>query len=131
MFAGKRSIPMMRTACAILAVVVFAGVGLSDDVTPGKAVKAQMVKGTIKSADPATGVLVVNQELKKDGKTQIVDRELSITDKVEFSITTKDGTEEFVGKAALQRLVDAKGSSVQVKCDKDVNVLKVTVRIKQ
>jgi hypothetical protein len=118
----------MRTVAvlfALLALVVFAGTGLSADPVPGKAVKAQMVKGTIKSADPATGVLVVNQKVGNG----VVDRELSITEKVEFSITNKDGTDEVFGKEALKLLVDAKGASVTVKCDKDVNVLKVTVKI--
>jgi len=119
---------MMRTvtvACALLALVVFTSSGLSDDTTPGKAVKSQMVKGTIKSVDAATGVLIVNQKVG----TSVVDRELSITEKTEFVITTKDGTEEITGKEALKLLVDAKGASVQVKCDKDVNVLKVTVKV--
>ena len=117
---------MIRIAtCALLALGIFVGTGMSADAVPGKAVKAQMVKGTIKSADPATGVLIVNQKVGNS----VVDRELSITEKVEFVITTKQGTEEVSGKEALKLLVDAKGASVQVKCDKDVNVIKVTVKI--
>lgn len=116
---------MARTACALVALVAFVGTAFSADADPGKAVKAQMVKGTIKSADPQTGVLVVNQKVGNS----VVDRELTITPKVEFSITTKDGTEEVLGKDGLRLLEDAKGATVQIKCDKDVNVLKVTVRI--
>jgi hypothetical protein len=116
---------MMRTACALVALAVFVGLGSSADQDQ-KAVKAQMVKGTIKSANPATGVLVVNQKLANGG---VVDRELTITDKVQFSITNKDGTEEVSGKDGLKLLTEAQGASVQVKCDKDVNVLKVTVKI--
>jgi len=114
---------MIRTAMsAVLALVIFAGASVADDA---KAVKSQIVKGTIKSADPTTNVLIVNQKVG----TGIVDRELSISDKVEFVITTKDGTQEVTGKDGLKLLVDAKGASVQVKCDKDVTVLKVTVKI--
>jgi hypothetical protein len=113
---------MIRTAMSALLVLVFAGATLADDA---KAVKSQMVKGTIKSADPTTNVLIVNQKVG----TGVVDRELSITEKVEFVITTKEGTQEVSGKDGLKLLVDAKGASVQVKCDKDVNVLKVTVKI--
>jgi hypothetical protein len=116
---------MVRTAAALLALVAVAGLAIAADDDPGKAVKAQMVKGTIKSADFATGVLVVNQKVGNS----VVDRELTITPKVEFSITTKDGTEEVFGKDGLRLLEDAKGATVQIKCDKDVNVLKVTVRI--
>ena len=35
------------------------------------------------------------------------------------------------GKDGLRLLEGAEGSQVQVKCDKDVNVLKVTVMIKK
>ena len=121
----------MRTvavALALLALVAFVGTGLGADTDqPGKAVKAQMVKGTIKSADPATGVLIVNQKVGNS----VVDRELSITDNVEFVITTAKGTEEALGKTALQLLVDAAGASVAIKCDKDVKVLRVTVTLKK
>ena len=116
---------MLRTACALVALVAFVGFTAGADTDPGRAVKAQMVKGTIKSADATTGVLVINQKV---GNTA-VDRELSITAKVMFSITTKDGTEEVFGKDALRILEGAKGATVQVKCDKDVNVISVTVRV--
>ena len=116
---------MLRTACALLVLVAFVGFSVAADTDAGKAVKAQMVKGTIKSADFTTGVLIVNQKVG----TSVVDRELSITPKVLFSITTKDGTEEVFGKDALRLLEDAKGATVQIKCDKDVNVISVTVRV--
>src|SRR5262245_32420749 len=117
---------MSRTVAfvlAMLALVMFTGTGTTADPVPGKAVKAQMVKGTVKSADPATGVLIVNQKVGNS----VVDRELTITQNVEFVITTSKGTEEALGKAGLQLLLDAAGATVQVKCDKDVNVLRVTV----
>ena len=50
-----------------------------------------MVKGTIKLVDPAKNLLIVSQKLKGES----VDRELSITEKVEIVI--KDGKEELVG----------------------------------
>jgi hypothetical protein len=97
----------------------------AKDPPAGKAVKAQMVKGTIKFVDPAKALLIVNQKLTtKDGKTQIVDRELSIESTTEFVING----DEYVGKGALEELVGKEGASVQIKCDKDVKVLKVTVK---
>ena len=58
---------MIRTVAfvlAMLALVMFTGSGMSADPVPGKAVKAQMVKGTIKTVDPAKNLLVVKQQLK-------------------------------------------------------------------
>jgi hypothetical protein len=110
----------------VFALALVVGYGSAADA-PGKAVKAQMVKGTIKVVDPAKALLIVNQKLTKDGKTSVVDRELSILPTTAFDIDGK----EYVGKEALQELVGKEGASVQVKCDKDVNVLKVTVKGKK
>src|SRR5262249_57840715 len=105
---------------ALRALVLFVGAASSaDNVVKNN----QMVKGTIKSAAPATLVLVINQRVGNG----VVDRELSITEKAEFIIKSSTGTDEVNGKAGLQLLQDAAGSTVQVKCDKDVNVLRVTV----
>ncbi|MFO0966356.1 MAG: hypothetical protein U0793_12335 [Gemmataceae bacterium] len=93
----------------------------------GKAVKSQMVKGTIKSVDPGKDLLVVNQKVKKE----IVDRELSILDTTKFVVVTGADKKEVTGKDGLQLLVGKEGSSVQIKCDKDVNVLEVKVTIKK
>lgn len=110
----------LTLSLAVVAVLAFAASGLA-------AQKNQMVRGTIKSADPSTGVLVVNQKVGNG----VVDRELTITEKAEFVITTSAGTQEVSGKAGLQLLQEAAGSTVQVKCDKDVNVLKVSVTLKK
>ena len=116
---------MMRTAFSLLSLVIFIGVATSaDQAAAGKAVKAQMVKGTIKTVDPAKNLLIVKQQLK--GET--VDRELSILDTTEFEITIGDVKKEVVGKGCLELLVGKEGASIQVKCDKDVNVLKVIVK---
>lgn len=88
--------------------------------------KTQMVKGTVKSADAKELVLVVNQKVKNE----TVDRQLSITATTEFSVTDADGkVTNATGKAGLALLTA--GADVQVKCDKDVNVLKVTARLKK
>ena len=89
--------------------------------------KAQMVKGTVKSADPSKNLLVINQTVKNEK----VDRELSITATTTFTI--KDGAEttEATGKEGLELLKGKEGATVAVKCDKDVNVLSVTVTIKK
>ncbi len=109
-------------ACAFLALVVL--VAGSD---AGAQKKNQMVKGTIKLVDTDKNLLVVNQKVKNE----TVDRELSILDSTEFVITTKTGEKkELSGKLGLAALEGSEGSSVQVKCDKDVNVLKVTVKLK-
>ncbi|MBM3982615.1 MAG: hypothetical protein FJ304_20560 [Planctomycetes bacterium] len=88
--------------------------------------KTQMVKGTVKSADSKELVLVINQKLK----SETVDRQLSITATTEFSVTDADGkVTNTTGKAGLALLTV--GADVQVKCDKDVNVLKVTAKLKK
>jgi hypothetical protein len=112
-----------------VASMIFAFVLLVEGVSEGagQAKKAQMVKGTIKEVQLDKDVLIVNQELK--GK-DVVDRELSILSTTEFVVTIKGDKKEAVGSAGLKLLENAKGAKVQVKCDKDVNVLKVTVTIK-
>jgi hypothetical protein len=109
--------------CALLALVVFVGAGFGAN----KAQKNQMVKGTIKSVDVAKGVLVVSQELKNEK----VERQLDITSSVEFTIITGNDKKELTGKEGLAELEGKVGARVAVKCDKDVNVLKVTVTLKK
>lgn len=92
----------------------------------GAGQKPQMVKGTIKEVQLDKDVLIVNQKVKND----VVDRELSILSTTEFVVMNKGQKQEGVGSAGLKLLENAKGANVQVKCDKDVNVLKVTVTIK-
>ncbi len=92
----------------------------------GAGQKPKMVKGTIKEVQLDKDVLIVNQKVKNE----FVDRELSIQDTTEFVVMNKGQKQEGVGSAGLKLLENAKGASVQVKCDKDVNVLKVTVTIK-
>jgi len=53
-----------------------------------------------------------------------VDRELTITEDVEFEVAGKSAT----GRAGMELIKDRIGANVKVKCDKDVNVLKVTVK---
>ena len=115
---------MVRTfagACVVLALVIVAG------ADGGQAQKNQMVKGTIKTVDPSKDLLIVNQKVKN----LVVDRELSILDTTEFVINDKNGKKEVTGKQGLRLLEGKEGSAVAVKCDKDVNVLKVTVTIKK
>jgi len=112
--------------CLTCALLAFGFVlGLTADA--GAAKKNQMVKGTIKSVSPETDVLVVNQKVG----TGVVDRQLSITKEVEWSITTPEGTKELTGREGLEFLKGAEGSSIQVKCDKDVKVLSVKVMLKK
>jgi hypothetical protein len=126
---------MIRSALAVLTLVVFAGAALSADTQVDKAANNKMVKGTVKSVDADTGVLIVNQELKgKDGKTQVVDRELSIKSNTHWVITTDDGKQETDGKdglSLLKRLGGGEGSRVAVKCDKDVTPTVVTITLKK
>jgi hypothetical protein len=115
---------MMRTFA--FAAVVFSFAFLLNTADAGQ--KNQMVKGTVKSADTSKSQLVINQKVKND----TVDRELSITDATEFVVTDKAGkTTTTNGKDGLLLLVGQDGADVQVKCDKDVNVLKVTAKLKK
>jgi hypothetical protein len=116
---------MIRTvafALTAFSFVIVVGTGLGEGQQ-----KAQMVKGTIKTVDASKDLLVVNQKVKNE----IVDRELSILSTTEFVLIQGSDKKEGVGNAGLRLLEGKEGASVQVKCDKDVNVLKVTVTMKK
>jgi hypothetical protein len=113
----------LAVACSLVAVLFL----LSGTTVEGvQAKKPQMVKGTIKDVQLDKDVLIVNQKVKNE----VVDRELSILNTTEFVVTIKGEKKEAVGSAGLKLLENAKGATVAVKCDKDVNVLKVTVTVK-
>ena len=113
---------MMRLiVCALFAFGLFALTGTAD----AQAQKNQMVKGTVKSVNVKDGVLIVLQKVKNE----TVERQLDIKNTTEFSITIGDEKKELTGKDGLELLKE--GAQVQVKCDKDVNVLKVTATIKK
>jgi biopolymer transport protein ExbD len=114
---------MLRTAAVLLVSMLFvAAVGAAD-----KAAKSQMVKGTIKSVDASKKVLVVNQKVKDE----TVERQLDIRDDTEFEVTIGGDTKTATGKDGLLLLEGKEGAEVKVKCDKDVNVLKVTATVKK
>jgi hypothetical protein len=112
-------------SCAILAFGLFLSTG-SVDAQAQNTKKNQMVKGTIKTVETDKDVLIVNQKVKNE----TVDRELSITPDVEFTITAKGETKIANGRNGLRMLEGLEGASVQIKCDKDVNVLTVKVKAK-
>lgn len=116
---------MVRIASCVV-VVVGAFALLSTQESLGQQQKNQMVKGTIKTVDASKDLLVVNQKVKNES----VARELSITKDTAFVITDSTGTKNFSGRDGLAVLEGKEGSQVQVKCDKDVNVLQVKVTIK-
>lgn len=112
---------MIRSLAFVIAIL-----GLAMCADSAQAQKPQMVKGTVKSADAKNLVLVINQVVKNEK----VDRELSIKADTEFSVTDADGKVTTAsGKEGL--LLLTAGAEVAVKCDKDVNVLKVTAKIKK
>lgn len=104
----------------VACVLLFQGEGAAQQQ------KAQMVKGTIKEVQTDKDVLIVNQKVKNE----FVDRELSILATTEFVVTKGGAKQSATGPAGLKLIEGAKGAKVQVKCDKDVNVLQVTVTIK-
>lgn len=118
---------MIRLVAAVFTLSAFALLlsgGASVEAVQAK--KAQMVKGNIKEVQTDKDVLIVNQKVKNE----FVDRELSIVDTTEFIVTKGGTTQKANGSAGLRLIENAKGASVQVKCDKDVNVLQVKVTIK-
>jgi hypothetical protein len=115
---------MQKTVCALVAVAFFVVNATAEDKAQ-KPQKNQMVKGTVKSVNVKDGVLVVNQKVKNE----VVERQLDIKAGTEFVITINGEKKELNGKEGLELLVE--GASVTVKCDKDVNVLKVTATIKK
>lgn len=115
---------MLRTfACTLFCLVLTVALGQAAD----KAAKNQMVKGTIKSVDANKALLIVNQKVKNE----VVDRELDIQDNTEFVFITGNDKQELKGKAALLFHEGKQGSPVQVKCDKDVKPVRVTVTLKK
>jgi len=116
----RNNLMIRAVTCALLALGFF--IAGTTDV---QAAKNQMVKGTVKSVSPEADVLVVNQKVG----TGVVDRQLSITKDVEWTITTPEGTKEFTGRDGLKFLQGSEGAAIQVKCDKDVNVLSIKVTL--
>jgi hypothetical protein len=114
---------MLRSIVGVVVVVLIASAVPAAD----KTAKNQMVKGTIKSVNVKDSVLVVNQKLK----SETVERQLDIKDTTEFVITIGNEKKELSGKEGLALLEGKEGAQVSVKCDKDVNVLKVTATIKK
>ena len=114
---------MLRVLVSSTALLFLAGLVCADE----KPVKNQMVKGTIKSVNVKDGVLIVNQKVKNE----MVERQLDIKDVTEFIITVGTEKKEASGKEGLALLEGKEGAEVTVKCDKDVNVLKVTAKVKK
>ena len=114
---------LFAIACTLFAFLFLVSAGTEGAVNQ----KPQMVKGTIKSVDLDKSVLIINQKVKND----VVDRELSIETTTEF-VLKKKGSEDKVGTGAdgFKLLDGLKGANVNVKCDKDVKVLRVTVMVK-
>ena len=110
--------------CAMVAVGLVLSVGSVANAQNTK--KNQMVKGTIKTVDAEKDLLVVAQKVKAES----VDRELSIGVDTEVTVTVKGETKTASGRNGLRLLEGLEGSSIQVKCDKDVNVLSVKVKAK-
>jgi hypothetical protein len=118
--SSKEQLMMRLAVCALFVVGTCVAIVSADD----KPVKNQMVKGTVKSVDLDNSVLVVNQKVKND----TVERQLDIKDTTEFIVTIGGEKKEASGKDGLALLKE--GAQVTVKCDKDVNVLKVTATVK-
>ena len=115
---------MLRLVSAVAVTLAVVTIAAAAD----KAAKNnQMVKGTIKSVDASKRVLIVNQKLKDE----TVERQLDIRDDTEFEITIGGETKNVTGKEGLILLDGKEGAEVKVKCDKDVNVLKVTATVKK
>jgi hypothetical protein len=113
---------VVTCVAVVLALVLFVGFGTAADQP-----KPQMVQGTIKVVDASKNVLIVNQKVKD----QTVERQLDIRAETEFEITANGETQKVSGKDGLKLLAGREGADVKVKCDKDVNVLKVTVSVKK
>src|SRR5262249_32445268 len=123
--AGQRGGTMIRTIAGVVALCVFASLTASTQAQ--QPMKNQMVKGTIKSVDENNSVLVVNQKVKNE----TVERQLDIRGVTTFVINNGTEKKEATGKDGLTLLVGKEGSQVAVKCDKDVNVVSVTVTLKK
>jgi len=114
---------MLRFSVCVFSLAALLVLGVGADAQGQKKAKVknnQMVTGTIKTVDTEKSVLVINQKVKNE----TVDRELSITEDVEFQV----GAQTATGSKGIELIQNRVGASVKVKCDKDVNVLKVTVK---
>jgi hypothetical protein len=113
---------LLAITCSLFAFLLILN-GVSDGAQKQK---NQMVKGTIKSVDLDKSLLIINQKVKDE----VVDRELSIEETTEFIVMIKGEKKQGTGAAGFKLLENAKGASVQVKCDKDVKVLQVKATVK-
>jgi len=113
-------------AGTLVVVVFLVGTGMADDKVK-KAQQNQMVRGTIKKVEADKSVLIINQKVKKE----FVQRELDIGAGTEIIIESGKDKKKTLGKEGLELLTGKEGAAVVVKCDKDVKVLSVTVKIKK
>jgi hypothetical protein len=111
---------ILAVACTMLAFLFLINAGSEGAAKQ----KPQMVKGTIKEVQVDKNVLIVKQKVKND----TVDRELSIETTTEFVVTVNGEKKTGTGADGLKLLENRVGANVQVKCDKDVKVLQVTVK---
>jgi hypothetical protein len=123
----KRSLAVVAVVLAFALLAGFAQAADKDAKKAGKGAKNQMVRGTIKVVDVEKNVLIVNQKVK----SAVVDRELDIRNDTEFVVMDGKDEQTASGAEGLKLLKGKEGASVTVKCDKDVNVLKVTVKFKK
>src|SRR5262245_8607107 len=101
---------MLRTIACLLAVVLFVGFATADDKPAKAAQNNQMVKGTVKSADPVKSVLIIDQKVKKE----TVQRELDIGLTTEFEVTIDGEKKKVTGKEGLALLEGKTGARVTV-----------------
>jgi hypothetical protein len=111
---------MLRTfVCAILSLILAAGVSLAGD--KGKGQKAHKFKGTITKIDPKANTVTVSVKVKKETK----DMEFKINDATQFVVADGENKQTLSSKDGLKNEKFKPGAAVTVTADEDNKVAKV------
>jgi hypothetical protein len=104
---------MLRTfVCAVLGLVLVAGLGLAQDKQKKK---GNAVKGTIKAIDEKASTITVTVKKKKE----LTDTTFKVNNDTKFVIVQGDDKKEVVGKSGLKNEIFKVGAAVSVTADGD------------
>ncbi len=111
---------MRPIVCSLLALLLFAGIGLSADKNAKKK-KGTAVAGTVKAIDASTGKLIVAVKVKKSTE----DKEFSVDDGVKIVTFVDGGKQQASGKDGLKNIKT--GEKIRVLTDEGGKVISLQV----
>jgi sulfur carrier protein ThiS len=111
---------MRSIVCSLLALLLFAGLGLAADKNAKKK-KGAVVAGTVKSVDASTGKLTVAVKVKKSTE----EKEFSVGDAVKIVTFVDGGKQEASGKDGLKNIKS--GEKIRVLTDDGGKVVSLQI----